>query len=103
MMPEHGPGTGTGSSGTRDAPLRHATRARHGHAAWLAALAAIGLATALPAAARLLNIVRIDGLPLGFHACAQGGIVLLAALMMGFAARSRRREASIDSDREDRT
>ena len=102
-MPEHGPGTGTGSSGTRDAPARHATRARHGRAAWLAALAAIALATALPAAARLLNIVRIEGLPLGFHAVAQGGIVLLAALMMGFAARCRRREASIASDRENRT
>lgn len=60
--------------------------------ALLSAGVALVLGFGLPAATRLLNIVKVADFPLGFYVTAEGAVVLLAALLLGFSARARRLE-----------
>lgn len=56
----------------------------------LTAAFAVVLAAALPAASRMLNLIKVADFPLGFYVSAQAALVLLAALLVAFAARVRR-------------
>lgn len=87
----------TTSPNTAGAASRLARKASR--LAWMTAGGALVVGLGVPASGRLLDIVRIAGFPLGFYAAAQGAIVLLAALLLVFAARARRLERRAASAR----
>lgn len=58
-----------------------------------ALLVMAGLAIGAPFAAGLANLVRIDGMPLGYYAAAQGALIALVVLAFVWAARQSRIDA----------
>lgn len=56
-------------------------------------LATASLAAGLPLAAEPFNLVRVDGLPLGYYLAAQGGLIGLVILAFVWAARQNRIDA----------
>lgn len=88
------PSTSSASAEPSDPRLRR----RLGRHAWFTALVAVGIGALLPVAGRLLDLVSLDGMPLGFYVAAQGAPVLMAALLGAFAWCARRIEkrAAID-------
>jgi putative solute:sodium symporter small subunit len=76
----------------REGAHRHGLRSGRLTAASL--LTASALAIGLPLFADLLNLVRIDGFPLGYYLAAQGVLIALVLLAFGWA----RRQNRIDAD-----
>jgi putative solute:sodium symporter small subunit len=76
----------------RGSERRHALRTARLTAAAL--LATAGLAIGLPLAAGPANLLKVDGMPLGYYLAAQGGLIGLVILAFVWAARQNR----IDSE-----
>lgn len=77
---------------------RTCARRRIGRLGWLTFIVALILCVGVPATGRLLDLVSITGMPLGFHVSAQGALVLSAALLLAFAARADRLERGVGDD-----
>jgi putative solute:sodium symporter small subunit len=59
----------------------------------VALLATAGLAIGLPLAAGPANLIRIEGMPLGYYLAAQGALIGLAIMAFVWAARQNRVDA----------
>lgn len=75
----------------REGAPRHALRSGRLTAAAIGVAGVLALGA--PLAAELLNLVRLDGTPLGFYLAAQGGLVLLVLLAFAWAGRQNRIDA----------
>lgn len=75
---------------------RHALRTAR--LATAAVLIVAALAVGLPLAAEPANLVRIEGLPLGFYLAAQGALIGLVVLAFAWAARQNRIDAECGHD-----
>ncbi len=75
----------------RDRGIRHALRTARLTTAALLATAV--LAIGLPLAAGPANLVRIEGMPLGYYLAAQGALIGLVILAFAWAARQNRIDA----------
>lgn len=77
--------------------LKRGTAHRHGlrsgRLTATALIVAVGLAIGLPLAADLLNLVRIEGFPLGYYLAAQGVLIGLVVLAFVWASRQNRIDA----------
>lgn len=70
---------------------RHALRS--GRLTAMAVLTAGGLAIGVPLVADVLNLVRIEGFPLGYYLAAQGVLIALVVLAFAWASRQNRIDA----------
>jgi putative solute:sodium symporter small subunit len=79
-----------------DPARRHALRTARVTTAAL--LVTAGLAVCLPLAAGPANLVRLDGMPLGYYLAAQGALIGLVILAFVWAARQGRIDAGESGD-----